>query len=103
MVVDGEIPRDWQTLVWMEEVNWAPRSDVRTEGTPNLATQVKRNALAQDSPVMELNGATSHLWQTSHPVNNGEEVGETMAGWKRAHKIKVNVGKPSGGNRYGRN
>ena len=42
-----------------EEVNWEPRSDVKTDGTPNPATQEKRNALTQDSAGIELNEATS--------------------------------------------
>ena len=58
MVVDREIIRELQTLVKMEEVHCAPRSEVRTEVTPNLATQVKRKVLTQDLAVIELNRAT---------------------------------------------
>ena len=42
-----------------QEVKWEPQSKVRTDGTPNLGIQEKRNALTQDSAVIELNGATS--------------------------------------------
>ena len=52
--MDREIPRKQQTPVQTEEVNWAPLLDLRTEGTPNLATQEERNALTQVSAVKEL-------------------------------------------------
>ena len=61
MVVDGEIPRECQSLVQTEEVNWLPLSDLRTGGTPNIENQARRKALTQDSAVMELNSATSGL------------------------------------------
>ena len=48
-----------QTLVQTKEVNCFPQPEVKTEGTPNLATQEKRKALTRDSAVMKLNGATS--------------------------------------------
>ena len=57
--MDGEIPREQQTPVQMEAVNWAPWWNMRTEGTPNLATQMERKNLTQVSAVMELNEATS--------------------------------------------
>ena len=41
MVVDREIPREQQTPVQIEEINCVPLSEVRTEGTPNLATLQK--------------------------------------------------------------
>jgi hypothetical protein len=41
------------------EVNWAPRSDVMTAGTPNLATQPEKSALAQSRVVVEFNGMAS--------------------------------------------
>ena len=59
MLVDAEIPRAQQTHVQTEEVNCVSLSEVRTEGTPNLATQEKWKARTHDSEVMELNGATS--------------------------------------------
>ena len=57
--VDGEIPSKQQTPAQAEDVNCAPGSEVRTGGTPNIATKVKRKALTQDSAVIELNRATS--------------------------------------------
>ena len=69
------------------------------EGTPNLATQVKRKALTQDSEVMELNGATS-----GQPVVLSIMVRRYMKPWlerTRAQEIQVNVrGEPSRRNRY---
>ena len=51
-----------QTSDQMEDVNWAPRSEVRIDGTANLETQVEIKAQVQDSEVMEDSGtASGHL------------------------------------------
>ncbi len=42
-----------------EEVNWAPRSDVMTAGTPNLLTHPRNNAFAQSTVVVAAIGITS--------------------------------------------
>ena len=48
------------------EVNWAPRSDVRLEGTPNLAIQPLMSASAHVAAEMSLTGiASGHLDQRS--------------------------------------
>ena len=57
--VEVKILRDKQSPDPTEEVNWAPLSEVRMAGTPNLKTQVERKARTQDSAEMEANGATS--------------------------------------------
>ena len=58
---------------------------MRTEGTPYIATQVKRKALTKQR--------VGQLWSsTCCPVNHGEKVYETMAGGKRVHEIQVNMG-----------
>ena len=45
-----------------EDVNWAPRSEVRLLGTPNLATQPRMRALAHVVAVMSGTGiASGHL------------------------------------------
>ena len=54
-----EILRMEQTSDQTEGVNWAPRSEVRIDGTPNLETQVEIKAQAEDSEVMEDNGTAS--------------------------------------------
>ena len=53
-----------------------PPSEVRTEGTPNLATQENRKALTQDSDMIEINRATSfddcllNVLRSLEPDNN---------------------------------
>ena len=42
----------------MEDVNWAPRSEVILAGTPNLAIQPEMRALAQSAADMEDRGTT---------------------------------------------
>ena len=44
----------------------------------------------------------SHIQPMYPPVDHGEEVGEAMAGGKRAHKIQVNVGETSRRNKNSR-
>ena len=57
-----ETPRTEQTSDQIAEVNWAPLSEVRRAGTPNLDTQAEIKARAQDSVVMEDKGtASGHL------------------------------------------
>ena len=57
-----EIPRTEQTSNQTAEVNWAPMSEVRRAGTPNLVTQVEMKAREQDSVVMEdSETASGHL------------------------------------------
>ena len=57
-----ETPRTEQTSDQTAEVNWAPLSEVRRAGTPNLETQVEMKAREQDSAVMEDSGtASGHL------------------------------------------
>ena len=43
----------------MEDVNWAPQSEVKRAGTPKREIQVEIKAFAQDSADMEVNGAAS--------------------------------------------
>ena len=42
--MEAEIPKTEQTPVHIEDMNWEPLSDVRTAGTPNLATQAEMKA-----------------------------------------------------------
>ena len=42
-----------------EEVNWAPRSEVMIDGTPNRPIQPAKRAFAQAAAVMEARGITS--------------------------------------------
>ena len=57
-----EIPRTEQTSDQTAEVNWAPLSEVRRAGTPNLEIQVEMKVHEQDSAMMEDSGtASSHL------------------------------------------
>ena len=57
LVIEAEILREEQTPAQTEEVNCAPRSEVRTTGTPNLESHVERKA--QDWADMEANRVTS--------------------------------------------
>ena len=59
MVVMGEIPSKEQREDQREEVNWAPRSDVRRAGTPKRETQERQKAEAQSEAVVEDKGTTS--------------------------------------------
>ena len=76
-----------QTFDQMEEVNWAPLSEVRRAGTPNLEIQVEMKACAQDSAEIEDRGMTSgHLEVLSiivriyeYPWLEGR--GPTMSRW----------------------
>ena len=43
----------------MEDVNWAPRSEVIRAGTPKREIQAEIKARAQDSAVIEVNGVAS--------------------------------------------
>ena len=58
-LVEAKIPREEQTPDQMKEVNWAPLSEVRMAGIPNLKIQVERKARTQDAAEMEANEATS--------------------------------------------
>ena len=42
-----------------EEVNWAPRSEVRLVGMPNLAIHPRMRAFAQDAAEMSASGTAS--------------------------------------------
>ena len=76
-----------QTSDQTAEVNWAPLSEVRRAGTPNLEIQVEMKAHAQDSTVMEDRGlASGHLKVLSIMVRIYEypwleERGPTMSRW----------------------
>lgn len=62
MVWEQLIPRVEQTEDQTEDVNWAPLSEVRVDGTPNLDIQVEMRAREQASAVMEVKGtASGHL------------------------------------------
>jgi len=54
-----EIPRERQTPVQTEEVNCAPLSEVKVEGTPNLEIQVEIKALTQTSVEIDDKGTAS--------------------------------------------
>ena len=76
-----------QTSDQIEEVNWAPLSEVMRAGTPNLEIQVEMKACAQDSAVMEDRGmAYGHLEVLSIMVGIYEYPwlegrGPTMSRW----------------------
>ena len=56
------IPRVEQTRDQREEVKWAPLSEVRVEGTPNLEIHELMKTLAQESADVEDMGmASGHL------------------------------------------
>ena len=67
-------------------VKCVPQSDVRTEGRPNLATQETRNALTQDSAVMELNGAISGQCVVHGRAAEGQGGGEIQKTCHRARR-----------------
>ena len=43
----------------MEDVNWAPRSEVKRAGTPKRGIQIEIKACAQDSAEIKVNGVAS--------------------------------------------
>ena len=70
MVVECEMLSSWQRAAHREEVNWAPRSEVMTAGTPNRTTHPEKNALAQSAEVTDASGsACGHRVVLSTTVN----------------------------------
>ncbi len=70
MVCTCLIPSSLVRPAHSEEVNWRPWSEVRMDGTPNLATQDEMRASTQSSAAMDFKGAASnHLDDLSTIVN----------------------------------
>jgi len=70
VVVEWVMLRSWQRKAHKEEVNWAPQSEVMTNGTPNRAIKLVKRAFVQSGALMTLRGiASGHLVVLSMMVN----------------------------------
>ena len=77
-------------------------SPIRHENRGNAKSCNPREEKCSDTGFSSDGPQQIHLLPTCCPVDHGEEVGEAMAGGKRAHKIQVNVGETSRRNKNSR-
>ena len=86
------IARVFPSSAQSADVNWAPRSEVRLEGTPNLAIQPLMSASAHVVAEMSLTGiASGHLDQRT--VYHREDVGVSLGLGQRAHQVDMKMPK----------